>query len=79
MSARKQVVLSEKNIRLLASLAEMVDGRAEVVKDPNFALSLLLSRMKEYPSHSVNGVLLDTLDPDMLGGARERAGRRKAA
>jgi len=79
MKKRKQIVLSEKNIRLLASLA--THGSAKQVReDPNFALSLLLTRMKERPSDSVIGVLLDSLEPASIQYAREEhSPRNKAA
>ncbi len=79
MSVRKPVVLSEKNIRLLVALAESLGSAKEVREDPNFALSLLLTRMKERPGGDVVGVRLDSLAPTALAGARDRTARKKAA
>ena len=78
MEKRKKVVLSEKNIRLLASLAKHGSAK-QVREDPNFALSLLLNEMKENPSHSVTGVLLNSLEPNVIEHIRGQAARKKRA
>jgi hypothetical protein len=79
MIKRKRVVLSEENINLLADLAESLGGAEEVRKDPNFVLSLFLSKVKERPGGDIAGVRLDSLDPDMIAGARKRLARNEAA
>jgi hypothetical protein len=79
MKKGKKVVLSEENINLLVDLAETLGSAKEVREDPNFALSLLLNRMKERPGGTVVGVRLASLAPTAIEGARERAARKRAA
>jgi len=79
MKRSKKIVLSNGNLKLLKRLAEMVDGEAEVVKDPNFALSLLLSRMRERPSSSVMRALLHSLEPNVIEHRRGAATRKRKA
>ena len=76
--SEEKVVLSEENIKLLVSLATH-GCEKEVQKDPNFALALLLRRMKENISSPVVSVLLNSLEPNALEYARKELARNKAA
>jgi hypothetical protein len=69
----ERVLLSQKNIDLLAQLADKLGSAKEVQADPNFVLYLLLRHMNDRPTGSIMGALFSSINPNRIQVVRRQS------